>query len=120
MTSDFEGRLGYEMGPSIEGDAMQLVARSLGWTYVEPDAVVVSCGTLRRVALGFAVVKRCLPLAFTSERAVILSDDLMSALEVASNPQLLGPPYHRQVDVVLTTPAVVDAMIEKRRTLVRE
>ncbi len=105
-------------GP-LELDALRRLARAMGWPFVTPDAHSVSCGTLRRIPLALALTKRCVPLVFNRRRVVLLVDDPLSGAVLMADPPLLGPPYRRRVEIALTTPRVLDALLDKRRRLVR-
>ncbi len=106
-------------GHNVEYDTMKYVARALGWSLVMPDAASVSCGTLRKVSLALACTKRCVPLVFNRNRVVLVVDDPLHGLVLTANPQLIGPPYRRRLEIALTTPGRLDALLEKRRTLVQ-
>ncbi len=94
-------------------------AAAFGWRFVDPDAIAVSNGTLRRVPLSLALTKRCVPLVVTKRRCVVLVDDPLNGIFIEANPQLFGPPYEREIEIVLTTARHVDALLEKRRSNVR-
>lgn len=100
-------------------ESLEYVAKAMGWPFVTPDAQSVSCGTLRKVPLSLATLKRCAPLVFNPRRVVLMVDDPLNGAVIEANPQLLGPPYRRRVEIALTTPGVIDSLLEKRSTLVR-
>ncbi len=104
---------------TMEYDIMGYLARALGWLFVIPDVGSVSCGTLRKVPLSLACTHRCSPLVFNQRRVVLMVDDPLSGISLMANPQLLGPPYQRRLEIALTTPHALDALLDKRRKLVR-
>ena len=103
----------------LELDVLQRVANAMDWPFVTPDAHSVSCGTLRKVPLSLATAKRCVPLVFNRRRVVLMVDDPLTGVVLLANPQLLGPPYRRRVEIALTTPRALDVLLDKRRRLVR-
>ncbi len=103
----------------MEMDTLQYMAKAMDWPFVTPDSHCVSCGTLRKVSLSLALTKRCVPLVFNRRRVVLMVDDPLSGSVLLANPQLLGPPYRRRVEIALTTPRVLDVLLDKRRRLVR-
>ena len=103
----------------LEMDTLEYMAKAMDWPFVTPDAHSVSCGTLRKVSLSLASTKRCVPLVFNRRRVVLMVDDPLSGAVLLANPQLLGPPYRRRVEIALTTPRILDDLLDKRRTLVR-
>ncbi len=103
----------------MEMDALQYMAKAMDWPFVTPDSHSVSCGTLRKVSLPLALTKRCVPLVFNRRRVVLMVDDPLLGAVLLANPQLLGPPYRRRVEIALTTPRVLDVFLDKRRRLVR-
>ena len=100
-------------------DALRGLATAFGWRFTDAADLYVSCGTLRKMPLTASLLLRCVPLAVWRGRAVVVVDDPLSGVYVEANPQILGPPYRREVEVVLTTPRVIDALLERRRRLVR-
>jgi len=103
---------------SMEMDALQYIAKAMDWPFVTPDPHSVSCGTLRKVSLSLVLTKRCVPLVFNRHRVVLMVDDPLNGAVLLANPQLLGPPYRRRVEIALTSPRVLDVLLDKRRTLV--
>ena len=103
----------------LELDVLQCVADAMDWPFVTPGVHDVSCGTLRKVPLALAATKRCVPLVFNRRRVVLMVDDPLFGADLLANPQLLGPPYRRRVEIALTTPRVIDDLLDKRRRLVR-
>ena len=104
---------------SLDDECIERSARAMGWRCALVDRIAVSCGTLRRIPLQLAEERRCVPYAVFRERAVILVDDLVNGLAMEAHPQLLGEPYGRSIEVVLTRPSVVDRLLEKRKMAVR-
>lgn len=103
----------------LETEVLRLLARALGWPLVMPEAQSVSCGTLRKIPLVLATTKRCVPLVFNRHRVVLMVDDPLSGVVLMANPQLLGPPYRRRLQIALTTSRVLDVLLDKRRRLVK-
>lgn len=116
-STDPVGGLSFER--PLELESLQYVAEAMGWPLVTPDAHDVSCGTLRKVPPSLAAATRCVPLVFNRRRVVLMVDDAVSGAFLLANPQLLGPPYRRRLEIALTTPRVIDVLLEKRRTLVK-
>jgi len=104
---------------SIQETTKKTLAAAFGWSFMAPESVFVSCGTLRRIPLDLAIVKRCIPLVCSSDRAVLLVDDPMNGLYLVTHPELLGAPYRREIEIVLTESRLIDRLLEKRRCVVR-
>lgn len=95
------------------------IARAFQWPFLEATHIIISCGTLLKVGLDLATVKRCVPLAWQKKRVVLLVDDPLNGVFLLSNPQLFGPPYNRKVEIVMTHPEIIDVLLEKRRSVVK-
>ena len=104
---------------SIKKTTTELFAKALGWSFLTPDHLDVSCGTLRKVPFDLASVKRCVPLLWSSRRVVLLVDDPMNGLYLCAHPEMLGSPYRREVKIVLTEPRWIDHLLDKRRRVVK-
>jgi type II secretion system (T2SS) protein E len=95
------------------------LAAALGWPYVDLEKYAISCGLLRRIPAELACRERCVPMVSNAFRVVLVVDNLFSAAYMAANPQLLGAPYGRRLELALTTPRALDAALRKRASLVR-
>ena len=100
-------------------DAARHVARALGWPFVDLGKYSPSCGTLAKVSAQFACRTRCVPMVFNEYRIVLVVDDPVGGACLLANPELLGPPHTRNVEIALTTPEGLDATLRKRVSVVK-
>lgn len=93
---------------------------ALGLPYVDPSALFISCGILRRMPAELCCRLRCVPFVFNRTRAVLLVDDPFQAAYLAANIELLGPDRPSSIEYAMTTPSGLDGALHRRLTLVRE
>jgi hypothetical protein len=102
-----------------QAEVMCHVARALGWPFVDLEGYSPSCGMLAKVSAAFACRTRCVPVVFNKHRVVLVVDDPVNGAYLMANPQLMGPPHTRSVEVALTTPAALDMALRKRIEVVK-
>jgi hypothetical protein len=100
-------------------EATEHLARALGLPFVDLASYSISCGILSRIGADLACRERCVPMVFNKTRVVLVVDDPFQGARMAANPQLLGAPYRRRVELALTTPEALDAALGKRVNVVR-
>jgi len=100
-------------------EGVEHMARALGWPFIDLESYQVSCGILRKVPAEFACRLRFVPLLLSSRRAVLAVDDPFTGAYLEANSYLLGPPYRREVEPVLTTPRGLDCALDRRVSVVR-
>ena len=111
MASSRDGRRSTEIAEHL--------ARALGWPFVDLASYSISCGILSRISADLACRERCVPMVFNEVRVVLVVDDPFQGALMAANPQLLGAPYDRRIELALTTPEALDGVLGKRVSVVR-
>ena len=100
-------------------DIARHIAGALGWPFVDLEDYSPSCGTLAKVSAQFACRTRCVPVVFNERRVVLVVDDPVEGAYLLANPELLGPPHTRTVEIALTTPQALDVALRKRVEVVK-